>query len=126
MIIVIIPIATKFQGSNNNPPSPTLPLSLFLSLSPSPSLSSPPPFLSFVPPAGIELIQSPVWLLHGDQDTVISQSVSLHLMQKLTSPVELKVIENGSHWLCRPEDTQHLLEAIDSLIHPSDAEQDDD
>lgn len=76
--------------------------------------------------AGVELIQSPTWLLHGDQDTVISQSVSLQLMQKLTSPVEMKVIENGSHWLFRPEDIKHLLQAIDSLLHPTDTEQDDD
>lgn len=41
-------------------------------------------------------------------------------MQKLKCPVELQVIENGSHHLYRTEDLKHMLQAIDSLLDTSE------
>ena len=70
-------------------------------------------------PSGLEIINSTTWLLHGEKDNVVPKSISLQLMQKLQCPVELKVIEDGTHQLYRPEDIDHMLQAIDILLDPS-------
>lgn len=62
---------------------------------------------------GLEIIKSPVRLLHGALDEVIPTSVSLALMQKITSAVTLEVIEDGDHRLSRPDDLLQLVQIID-------------
>ena len=81
---------------------------------------------------GIELVKSPTWLLHGDQDTFVPPSISIQLMQRLQCQVELKMIEGGDHQLSRLEEIQVLLQAVDSLLtsksdeFTSSGEHDDD
>ena len=62
---------------------------------------------------GLEIIKAPIRLLHGAQDEVIPTSVSLALMQKITSTVTLEVIDDGDHRLSRPDDLLQLVQIID-------------
>ena len=62
---------------------------------------------------GLEIIKSPVRLLHGALDEIIPTSVSLALMQKITSSVTLEVIEDGDHRLSRPDDLLQLVQIVE-------------
>jgi len=69
---------------------------------------------------GLEIIKSPVRLLHGALDEVIPTSVSLALMQKITSSVTLEVIEDGDHRLSRPDDLLQLIQIVDQCCRGND------
>ena len=64
---------------------------------------------------GIEIIKTPVWLLHGDQDTTVPPRVSIELMHKLQCSVELKIVEGGDHRLATPENIKLIIEAVESI-----------
>ena len=75
---------------------------------------------------GLEIIKSPVRLLHGALDDIIPTSVSLALMQKITSSVTLEVIEDGDHRLSRPDDLLQLVQIIDQCCNDMDVSQEVD
>jgi len=61
-------------------------------------------------------IDTPVRLLHGQQDTDVPYVTSLQLADNLVSKnVEVLLIKDGDHRLSRDEDLRRLTAVIDGL-----------
>ncbi len=70
--------------------------------------------LTYDADAALPRIQAPTLVVHGDQDELIPRSQIDHLMEALTSPKHLKLIEGANHQFGRPEEfrlmTAHLAQ----------------
>ena len=78
--------------------------------------------LTYKADSALSQIQTPTLVVHGDQDELIPWSQIDHLMKKLTSPKELKLIKGADHQFGRPEEfrqmTTHLAQwMITHLAH---------
>lgn len=67
---------------------------------------------------GLEIISSPVRLLHGSNDVIMPPSVSVSLVQRLSAPTTFNVVPGGNHSLSREEDLKLMVEAVEQCVHP--------
>ena len=67
---------------------------------------------------GLEIISSPVRLLHGSNDAIVAPSVSMGLVQRLSAPTTFNVVPGGDHFLSRSEDLKLMVETVDQCVHP--------
>ena len=67
---------------------------------------------------GLEIITSPVHLLHGSDDAIVAPSVSMGLVQRLVSSTTFNVVPGGDHFLSRAEDLRLMVDRVDQCVHP--------
>lgn len=62
-------------------------------------------------------IESPIYILHGQQDDVVPPAQSLALLHRLVScDVSLTLLQGAEHRLSRPSDLQKLAQIIGDII----------
>ena len=73
---------------------------------------------------GLEIISTPVRLLHGSNDAIMAPSVAMNLVQRLSAPTTFNVVPGGNHSLSREEDLKLMVETVDQCVHPVAFDQD--